>query len=243
MNKKVSLNVINKLNNIYKKIPKTKGCLESIKKQNGCEAHCCNYNNPSVLYVEFQNSLKNVLSNWKIDDILKLFEKAIRNYLNNSVSKSCIFWDKESKLCNQHNHRPFACQIYGITPKEEFEPKYKRLKILYKDNITAVIKDQCNLIQPEDNNLPTKKDIDTWWEELKKLEIEVGFKNSDINDEDGTYKTFHDHLLTYFLPDKSLTELTNLKINGTYEQKEIAILTFMSIIKNKIQKANYEKES
>jgi len=242
-NNKVDSKIIDKLNKIYKEIPSTSGCMENISKENGCGAHCCKFNNPSVLYVEFQNSLQNILKNWDIEDILKLLESACRTYLNNSVSKACIFWDKDSKLCKQHDHTPYSCKIYGITPKEEFEPKYIRLKILYQDNITAVIKDQCNLIKTEDNSTVTKKQVDQWWEDLKDLEKEIGFKNSDINDEDeGTYKTFHDHFLLYFLPDKTLKELTNLKINGTYEQREIAILTFMSNIRKQIEKGLNAKE-
>ena len=233
---KVTEKTIEKLNAVYSEIPETTGCMDNIAKENGCGAHCCRLNNPSVLYIEFQNSLKNILKTWSIEDILDLFKKTLRNYLSNSVSKSCIFWDKDSKLCKQHEHRPYACYLYGITPKEEFEPKYLRLKVLYKDNITANIKDQCNLIKTKDGSVVTKKQVDKWWEDLKNIEKGIGFKNSGINDdEEGSYKTFHDHLLLHFLPNPTLIKLTNLKMDGSYEEKELAILTFMSVIRKQIE--------
>ncbi len=62
------------------------------------------------------------------------------------LQKDVFFFDEEKCQCRLHTVRPYNCRIYGITPSEEFEPRYNRLKELYKDDINAIAMSQCDLV-------------------------------------------------------------------------------------------------
>jgi Fe-S-cluster containining protein len=207
--------IIKNLNATYETMPETKGCMENINKEGGCEAWCCQSQNPQVLYVEFYNAWQKVMTTWPNEKIVGLVRGALRNYLSNESNKGCIFWDKETKLCGHHETRPYNCRIYGVIPEEEFKPRYERLKVLNPN-----VKDQCNLVSAIGNQ-PTKKDTDAWWESIRKLEQDIGIPSHLITDEPGgSYRTYHDHILIQLFSDKVLNELTLIRLNQPADVKE-----------------------
>jgi len=88
------------------------------------EVHNCEKQNPQVLYCEFLMSWRHVLNNWAPEDVADLIEAAISNYLSPRATKGCIFWDKESKLCKQHETRPFNCFLPKTIVYTLSGPKY-----------------------------------------------------------------------------------------------------------------------
>lgn len=105
---------IEKINEVYDEIPDTTGCLKYIempKEDGGCGGKCCLYQNPSVLYIEFMNTWKYVMSEYSLDELLALIEKAVRNYLSDMPTKGCVFFDREKKICTQHDTRPYNCLL------------------------------------------------------------------------------------------------------------------------------------
>lgn len=222
---KISLNVL------YNKIPNTKGCLENIAKpheQGGCGAWCCRLQTPQVLYSEFLNTWNYIVSSFSDLDFESLLERCLRKYLYPNDDKGCVFLNKETNKCSQHETRPFNCRIYGITPEEEFKPRYERLKVIYPD-----IKEQCNLVSTTDGRNVTKKDIDNWWLELKSIEIRMGIKNDLINDSfGGSYRTYHDHVLIHILGEQNLSNLSNIRMNGSKLDKERTIQKMMLVLKS-----------
>lgn len=206
---------IKKLKNLYSFLPETEGCLENINKPNGCSSWCCSEQNPQVSFAEFLYSWY-YLSKKSKEDIFSVFSKAVQNYLSHN-NKPCIFWNTETKLCNQHLNRPFNCRIYSQIPEEEFKPRYERLKILYPNENTRY---QCDLTRVIGEAL-SKKDIDDYFESIKLIEKEVGVKSSLFHDGDGgSYRTYHDHLLLYLSTDSFLSLLTKIKTKGTDQDKE-----------------------
>jgi Fe-S-cluster containining protein len=236
----------NALEKVYKEIPETEGCLKYTalpKEQGGCGGHCCQYINPHVMKVEFLRSWTTVLRTWDWEEICALIERAIRNYLSSYVTKSCIFWNKDTKLCMQHRTRPLQCYLYGITPDEEMKPRIERLRILYKDQPGAVFKDQCNLVTTVDGRKVTTKMTDDWHKQTMEIEESIGIKKKDIHDkEGGTYLTFHDHLLLHICPSKVMKQLQILRFHGNNTEKEIAIKGIIDGFRNKIQGLDNEKQ-
>lgn len=231
LTKKKLNKAIKKLNVLYDKIPDTKGCMENINKEGGCGAWCCQFQNPSVLYSEFRNTWNFMIQNWEIEDLISLVRKSIQNYLSDKLVKGCIFFDHKTRMCTQHETRPYNCRIYGITPDDEFKPRYERLKVIY-ENKGEELRDQCDLVETVKDKKVTKKHIDKWWEELKEAEKEIGFKESDINDADGgSYRTYHDHLLLHLFPEDVLRALTFVKTNGTPIEKIEAIEKFTEVFR------------
>lgn len=228
-----------KLEKLYNKIPGTKGCLESIskpKKDGGCGGWCCEFQNPQVLYVEFLYAWKHILNEWNVDNIIELIERSIRSYLSEMPTKGCVFFNKENKTCTVHSKRPYNCRIYGITPEEEFKPRYERLKVLYQDHPFAVIRDQCDLVKTENGEKVTIEDTTNWWEEIVEIEKNMGIKEEEINDDDGgSYRTFHDHILLQICGDDIMEKLQNLRINGKFHEKEIAVKNLMVVFRNSIK--------
>ena len=162
---------------LYEEIPDTRGCMEHINKDpscGGCGGNCCKFQNPQLLYIEFMRTWKYVLDTFSKEQQVELIEKVLKNYLSNVPTKGCIFWNKETKLCGQHKTRPLACYLYGITPDEEFAPKYERLKQYYANDPAAVIMDQCKLVSTIDGRKLTMKDTDGWWHRLVNIEKSIG---------------------------------------------------------------------
>lgn len=207
------------LNRLYDAIPETDGCMENISKENGCGAWCCEQQSPQAMFVEFQNTWNTISNQWSKEKFSILLLRAIRVYLDAKTSNGCIFWDKDTKLCQQHSTRPFNCRSYGQVPDEDFKPRYERLKILYQDKPDAVIKEQCGLCTTLGAK-PTSKDMSNWFAELKQLEKDFIPQVMVHDDLGGSYRTFHDHLLLKVASGTFLNKLTKLRTNGSQEEKD-----------------------
>ena len=207
---------------LYAKIPATQGCLDNINKpqnQGGCNAWCCREQSPQVLYAEFLHSWTHVLDSFEYSKFELLVERCLRRFL--FAEKGCVYFDAEKNICQQHQTRPYNCRIYGITPDDEFKPRFERLKVLYPD-----IKYQCNLIKTENDIEVTKKNIDNWWLELKSIEMSIGVKNNLITDEYyGSYRTYHDHILLELLGEEGVEYLSYVKMSANQEEKERVLST------------------
>ena len=216
---------IPRLEKLYRKIPETKGCFENLEK---CKSWCCFFQTSQLFYVEFLYIWGYIIKEWDADKIADLLKAAMRNYVAGLTTKGCILFDKKTKLCSVHLRRPLNCFFYGITPKEEFEPRYKRMKEMYKDVIGAVIRDQCDLVSTCNGKKIKTDDTNRWFEELKKIENLIGIKKENINDDmGGSYRTFHDHLLLYLMPDNVLEDLQILRFSDNEEEKIAAIEQFI----------------
>jgi Fe-S-cluster containining protein len=205
------------LKRLYASIPETEGCSENLAKgDDGCKAWCCSSQNPQLTSTEFQYAWTEVENSWSEDNRIALLKRCIENYLSNAVTKGCVFWNRETRFCNIHRRRPFNCRIYAQTPDEEFKPRFEKLKILYPD---SDIKDQCNLCQTKGKK-PTVQDTDDWFKEVKWIEMSAGVHPQNINSgQNGTYLTFHDHILLSLCGASLLMEMTKMKLKGTDEQK------------------------
>lgn len=204
---------------IYGKIPDTKGCMENLSKpetEGGCGAWCCREQNPQVLYVEFLNAWHHVTHTWKKEPFLQLVERCLRAYLYDASRRGCVFWDRESKMCSIHEHRPFNCRVYGVTPEDEFKPRYERLRVIYPDT-----RDQCNLVSTVNGEAVTKQKIDEWWKMLNNAEKAIGIKPKKIHDNfGGTYRTFYEHVLLETMGEEGMEMLSNTRSVGSDEEKE-----------------------
>lgn len=203
---------------LYDKIPTTVGCMEHINKPQGaggCNAWCCREQTPQVLYIEFLLSWEYIKQNYSIEKFKSLIKSCLDKYLFSADNKACVHFDAEKNMCMQHETRPYNCRIYGITPDEEFKPRFERLRVLYPN-----IKYQCGLVKTENRVDVTKKQIDNWWLELKAIEMSIGVKPNKITDEFyGSYRTYHDHILLEVLGEAGLEYLSHLRVYGSDEQK------------------------
>lgn len=223
-----------KLHNFYNTIPDTTGCMENIGTfSSGCKAWCCRIQTPQFLYSEFLLLWNFVSRNWEDDEICDLFERCMLNAINPIPSKGCVFFDDDLCICKAHKVRPYNCRIYGITPNEEFEPRYEKLKKEYDSILGAVIKPQCGLVSTVDDKEITKKDIDDWWEELVEIERSIGIPKDMITDAmGGSYRTPHDHVLLYNMPENVLNALSGIKQYTDEFDKKKAIKELIQVIKN-----------
>lgn len=129
------------------------------------------------------------------------------------------------------------CRIYGITPDEEFKPRYEKLKKEYETILGAVIKPQCCLVSTVDDVEITKKETDEWWEELVEIERSIGIPKDMITDAmGGSYRTPHDHVLLYNMPENVLNALSGIKQYDDEFDKKKAIIELIQVIKNVFKK-------
>jgi Fe-S-cluster containining protein len=224
-----------RLNRVYNKIPATKGCMENINKEGGCNAWCCRLMTPQVLYSEFLNAWQHTISNFSLAEIIEVIEKAIRNYVAGNVIKGCIYFDTENNLCSIHERRPYNCRVYGITPKEEFKKRFEDTKKQFEDVPDADIREQCNLISTLSGKKVKTQDTDRWWRSLNKIEKTMGIPQEKINDDiGGSYRTYHDHVLLEIMPQDVLLELQKVRLMEDQEEKVLAVQAFMKEFKERI---------
>ena len=230
------------LNEVYKHMPETKGCMDHISKpvaEGGCGSWCCQVQQPQVLYTEFRNAWSHIVEKWDAKDILDLVEAAMRSYLSNVPTKGCIFWHREEHICKQHNTRPYSCRVYGITPDAEFKPRFERLKVLYQDHVGAIFRDQCNLVKTCNGKKVTTEDTHKWWSSLEKVEQSIGIDKKDITEAPGgSYRTYPEHILNHMLSKKVIDALQTLRVHGSESDKCMAIVGLMEGARTNLKKIN-----
>lgn len=224
---------ISKLNEIYDSIPSTKGCIEWInkdEKDGGCGAWCCSKQYPQVLYVEFKNIWNFVINNWGKERFVALVESSLMAYLLDEHRMTCVFWNKNDKTCQCHQHRPFNCRVYGILPEEEFKPRYEKLKILYPNS-----RDQCNLISTVNGEKITKDQVDLWWKQIHEVESSIGIHPGFIHDEfGGSYRTFYEHVLLETMGEQGMEMLSKMRIEYSDEGKLESIKMCIKSLSNSV---------
>ncbi len=78
---------------------------------------CCN--SISMYSLEYHRIIREVMTKWKPDRILKLIKSLLRFDLRqaqvgNESRLRCVFRDDITKVCLIHPVRPFACRIFGL---------------------------------------------------------------------------------------------------------------------------------
>lgn len=221
------------LHNVYNSIPDTKGCMENISKEGGCGAWCCKYQTPQLLYSEFLLLWNHVSRNWSDEDFVNLIERCMRNVVNEMPTKGCVFFDDKTKMCKIHKVRPYNCRIYGITPAEEFNPRYERLQKEFKGVIGAVIRPQCDLVSTTDGTTVTVEQTNKWWQKLNDIEHKIGIRRELINDDmGGSYRSPHDHIMLYTMPENVLTGLAAIRLYDDWMQKMQAVSDLSNTIRH-----------
>ena len=219
-----------RLHAIYNKMPSTKGCMENLKK---CKGWCCKNQTPQFLYCEFLLAWNHIQRKWSDKEILDLIEKCMINAVDENPSKGCVFFDEKSCLCSIHKVRPLNCRIYGITPPEEFNPRYERLKEKYKDTIGAFIRPQCDLVSTEDGSEVTVNHTNQWWAKVNEVEKNIGVPKKNINDDidGGSYRAPHDHLILYNMPENVVMTLAGIRMYDNWEDKIKTVKDLMQAIR------------
>lgn len=207
------------LNVLYNGMPATSGC-ETCKDVNGDNAFwCCKTQNPSLYYVEFLQVLKKI-GEWKNDKKVDLILRAVKNYLDNGLSKGCVFFDGE---CTIYSDRPFACRMYGVISEENWNKRWETLKKRQGDSFEA--QPQCSLVSSEEEITPEMEG--KWFLHARKSEERIGIASDAIDRHDlagGSYRTFHDHLLLEFFGEDLLSVLTHAKMtDSTKEEVDLLI--------------------
>lgn len=216
------------LNNLYNSVPETKGCMENLSV---CKGKCCTMQNPSLLHVEFINLWKHILIKYSLDEIVLIIKKAAWNYMTDTSVKGCIFFDDTNKTCTVHEHRPLACRVYSQEPKEEFNKKIIKLKVL---NPNKYYMEQCSLTETV-GKVPAAEDTEKWWNKLKSIEKSIGIMDREINDSDiGTYRTYHDHIMLNLLSDADLRLFTEAKQTNDVRLQGAVLGDFVNKFKAKM---------
>jgi Fe-S-cluster containining protein len=220
------------LHSVYKAIPDTKGCMENIGKEGGCGGWCCKYQSPQLLYCEFLFIWKHISKEWNDVSVCDLFERCMRNAVDENPAKGCVFFDLNTKLCMIHKVRPYNCRIYGITPAEEFNPRLERLRQEYAGKPGAFVRDQCDRVSTVNGSEVTKSLTDQWWVRLNLVEKRIGIVEGLIHDgPGGSYRSPHDHILLYNMPENVLSALAGIRMYDDWITKVEAIAQLANVIR------------
>lgn len=196
---------------LYDVLPKTTGCEQCPSVNGDNRDWCCKRLNPSMYYAEFLYAWKEAQT-WGKQRRLQLIIRAIRNYINNSLTKGCIFY---TDTCNIYNKRPLTCRTYGVIPQDEWNDRIEMSKKRFGDNYSPP--SQCNLVKTQDGSLVTKEMDNKWFAHTAKCEKRIGVSSTVIKNHDGdigSYRTFHDHLLVELFENDFLNMLTAVKLNN-----------------------------
>lgn len=224
------------LESVYKDMPDTKGCLEHIDKSvkdGGCGGWCCYCQTPQIFYIEFLYCFEYIQKNMSDDDLLDIIEKSMLNAVKGETTKGCIFFDDETKMCKVHQGRSFNCRFYGITPDEEFNRRWSNVTKRMIGMSNTYVKKQCELVSTADGSEVSVEDSNKWWGRIYQLESQLGIKEENINDkEGGSYRTPHDHLLLYLLPENIVGGLAGIRHYDNYKDKVSQVNALMDILRD-----------
>lgn len=191
---------------LYDGMPETSGC-EKCEEINGDNAvWCCKTQNPSMYYVEFLKVWEEV-QDWEDSAKAGVLVRCLVNYLSSEKQKGCVFYDDS---CLVYHNRPFACRMYGVVPKENWDKRWEALKTREGEEFDAV--PQCNLVSAEKEI--TAEQEDKWFNHTAKAEARVGVPPPFIELHDapgGSYRAFHDHILLELFDEDRLKLLTEVK--------------------------------
>jgi len=211
------------IGDIYESLPNTVGCMQSIEdKTNSCGAWCCDEQSPSVWFCEFLNTLTSFIFRMDPNDFSKMIEMCLKKYLLIYKGNGCVFWDSDTKLCKQHKTRPINCYFYGVTPQEDFEPRYERLKVLNNE-----VKPQCDRISLEDGAVCMSKElIDVSFDKMKKIDGEIGVPEHFLNDDQGgSYRSYSEHILLWLLGEDQMCNLSVIRSSSPILEKKKLVAT------------------
>jgi Fe-S-cluster containining protein len=197
------------LNVLYDQMPETYGC-EKCHEVNGADAiWCCRELHPSMYYVEFLNIWQEV-QKWNKDKRADVIVRSIRNHLIGEVEKGCIFWSGE---CLVYERRPLSCRIYGVIPEQSWNARIDTLKKRYGEDYNP--RPQCNLVSVK-GDVITKDQEDKWFKHTRNCELRIGMSPESVNahdDPQGSYRTFHDHILLELFDEEFLTKLSMIRLS------------------------------
>jgi len=220
------LGPITSLNILYDEMPETSGCEKCPEINKDDEIWCCLTQNPSMYYVEFLNAWQHIQEEWSKLDRKNLILRAIRNYLDNSLSKGCIFYDSE---CLIYKQRPYACRMYGIIPTETWNTRWESLKKRQGDNFEA--KPQCELVICDSEITPDQED--KWFSHTTTCEKRIGVAEPIIKLHDhagGSYRTFHDHILIEMFKDDFLHMLSQVRLENPKKEDITEIINQIDLL-------------
>lgn len=212
---------------LYEGMPQTSGC-EQCKSINGDNFNwCCLTQYPSLYYAEFLYLWQEIQEKWTKEHKKQLLLRAIRCYLDNSVTKGCVCYDEG---CQVYNNRPFACRIYGVIPQKNWEERWKQLKKRQGKQFQA--KPQCNLVKSE---TPITSEMeDKWFVHSRQCEERIGIAPNIIKQHDlagGSYRAMHDHILLEMLGEDHLVTLSDVRMtNPSKDDIDLTIRMIENVI-------------
>lgn len=214
----------------YDGMPKTTGC-EKCQEINGENVHwCCLTQSPSMYYVEFLYVWKEALKQ-EVDERINLILRCIRNYLDSNLNKGCVFYNNG---CSCYEQRPFSCRMYGVVPSENWDSRWERIKKEQGDAFNA--SPQCDLVRA-DKKISAKEE-NMWFAHTTECESRLGVSQRciDLHDEqDGSYRTFHDHVLLELFDEDFLSQITKVRLTKPSQEE---INEFVEQIKGMLEQAN-----
>lgn len=217
---------------LYDEMPKTTGC-EKCYEVNGDDAiWCCRTHNPSMYYVEFLKVWQDV-QKWSKEERADLVIRSIKNHLLGDVDKGCVFWSGE---CLVYDKRPFACRMYAVIPEESWEARVANLKKRYGEDYEP--RPQCDLVSV-DGDPVTKEQEDKWFKHTSRCEVRIGVNPLIVKAHDepqGSYRTFHDHILLELFEEDFLTKLSMVRLSGPSPEEvdEFVEVLEMELRKNEV---------
>jgi len=215
---------------LYEEMPETQGC-ENCREANGMDAYCCRSYSPSMYYVEFLKIWEEV-EKWKKDKRADVVIRSIRNHLITDLDKGCVFWQDK---CLVYANRPFSCRMYGVVPQESWESRLSSLRTRYGEDYK--FQAQCDLVSTKSGELITKDQEDKWFKHVISCESRIGVAPAVIKSHDdpqGSYRTFHDHILLELFDEGFLTQLSKFRLQNPSPEQIDGFLEVLDVeLKNK----------
>lgn len=201
-----------KLESIYSQMPETLGCV-------GC-GKCCKVQHPHCYYVEFMYIMEGIRG-WTEEEKIDLHIECIRNYLSNSLKKTCVFLD-ENNRCRIYDHRDYNCRAFGMIPKKIYSKRVREAKKNFP-GVRLGLESQsdcCGDVRPETYIGGNK--LDNLFEQIRDLDREIGITEQDLA-QANNYMTFHDHFILYHYGHdlNMLQGLTSIKSTASDKEKEL----------------------
>ena len=229
--------LFDRLNTIYKEIPKTT-CVMCPNKT--CvEADCCKTFSPPILLIEFLNILcllekKSISAQEK----RKLLYDCFKSFLNIESEKPCILLNET--LCSIYSAAPFACRMFGLYDNEEWSKRLKNYsKELKLPEDKVPFFEQCkgiNLKPKQKNKRISRKTSDILYRQIHEIDVDLFGKDkadgAEIVFSSMTYIPFDAHFLAIQIGPEKLDQLAEMRIKAKKLKDSENFSEYLSYKKN-----------
>ena len=196
------------------------------------QCNCCRVACPQMNYSEAIAILDDIWAKKDRSFKASVIVTSIKYFFSKSLIKPCpMLLDS---ACSVYEHRPIACRLYGLWPKDVYEKRVEVVSNALKMPKEQVpLNQQCPHVERKNKQPLTSEQINEMYAELDKIDLHVLMKGELAKKEEWeqkiakkwSYRTIHDWIMFLFFGEDWLVNLTKFLMAAKKEDVDDLVNT------------------